>query len=249
MRGKRMKKMDWPIRQAIPVAALLLAIAALVAAAICLDSGRTARGPAEQEGAGVKILAEPETPAAPEAQAEGDIREIAAMYRAAEDPAEKQRLGESLEARGYFSPKVPMPWEYQDYLRTYCRLYGCPYPLALAVTEWETGGQFNMDASGPAREVGIFQLNPGPDGTYHAELEAATGLDPTTPEGNIAGGCYKLGKYLAEYKDVTMAAMAYNMGQAGAERARRAGISSTVYADAVLAAMERWGKTVDACGG
>ena len=134
--------------------------------------------------------------------------EFAALYQAAEDPAEKQRIGEALEAQGYFSAAVPLSWEYQDYMRTYCHLYGCPYPMALAVADWETRGQFNMDAIGPAGEVGIMQLNPGPDGSYHAELEDATGLDPTTPEGNIAGGCYLLGKYTAQYKDEAMAAMA-----------------------------------------
>ena len=166
--------------------------------------------------------------------------EFAALYRAAESPAEKQRIGEVLEAQGYFSAVVPLPWEYQDYMRTYCHLYGCPYPLALAVADWETRGQFNMDAIGPAGEVGIFQLNPGSGGTYHAELEAATGLDPTTPEGNIAGGCYLLGKYLVKYEDITMAAMAYNMGQDGAGKARGAGTTSTEYTDAVLEAIERW---------
>lgn len=175
--------------------------------------------------------------------------EFAAMYRAAEDQAEKQRIGEALEAQGYFSAAVPLSWEYQDYIRTYCHLYGCPYPLALAVADWETRGQFNMDAIGPAGEVGIFQLNPGPDGAYHAELEAATGLDPTTPEGNIAGGCYKLGKYLAEYGEVPMVAMAYNMGQAGARAAWEAGITSNEYTDAVLEAMERWECAVNAWAG
>lgn len=166
--------------------------------------------------------------------------EFAAMYRAAEDPEEKQRIGEALEGQGYFSAAVPLSWEYQDYMRTYCYLYECPYPLAMAVADWETRGQFNMDAVGPAGEVGIMQLNPGHDGAYHAELEEATGLDPTTPEGNIAGGCYLLGKYLAQYEDVTMAAMAYNMGQTGAKNAWDAGITSTEYTDAVLEAMERW---------
>ena len=175
--------------------------------------------------------------------------EFAALYRAAEDPAEKQRIGEALEAQGYFSAAVPMPWEYQDYMRTYCHLYGCPYPLALAVADWETRGQFNMEAVGPAGEVGIMQLNPGPGGSYHAELEAATGLDPTTPEGNIAGGCYKLGKYLAEYGDVAMVAMAYNMGQAGARAAWEDGITSSEYTDAVLEAMERWECAVNAWAG
>ena len=61
--------------------------------------------------------------------------------------------------------------------------------------------------------MGIFQLNPGPDGSYHAELEAATGLDPTTPEGNIAGGCYLLGKYTAQYKDEAMAAIIDDLAQ------------------------------------
>ena len=175
--------------------------------------------------------------------------EFAAMYRAAEDPEEKQRIGEALEGQGYFSAAVPLSWEYQDYMRTYCHLYGCPYPLALAVADWETRGQFNMDAIGPAGEVGIFQLNPGPDGAYHAELEDATGLDPTTPEGNIAGGCYKLGKYMAEYGDAAMVAMAYNRGQAGARAAWEAGITSNSYTDAVLEALERWECAVNAWAG
>ena len=175
--------------------------------------------------------------------------EFAAMYQAEEDPAEKQRIGEALEAQGYFSAAVPLSWEYQDYMRTYCHLHGCPYPLALAVADWETRGQFNMDAIGPAGEVGIMQLNPGPDGSYHAELEDATGLDPTTPEGNIAGGCYKLGKYMAEYGDAAMVAMAYNRGQAGARAAWEAGITSNSYTDAVLEALERWECAVNAWAG
>ena len=181
---------------------------------------------------------------------QGDAWDFAAMFRAAaDDPEAAHRIGEALEANGYFSAAVPMPWEYQDYMRTYCRKYGCPYPLALAVADWETRGTFEMEASGPAGEVGIMQLNPGPGGSYHAEIEAATGLDPTTPEGNIAGGCYKLGKYLAEYGDVAMVAMAYNMGQAGARAAWEDGITSSEYTDAVLEAMERWECAVNAWAG
>ena len=141
-------------------------------------------------------------------------------------------------ASGYYSEAVPMPYEYQGYMREYCRLYGCPYPLALAVAETESG--FRMDAVGGVGEVGIMQLNPGPSCTYHDALRQETGLDPTTPEGNIAGGCCLLGKYLAEYKETAMAAMAYSMGHAGAERARAAGTTSTKYTNAVLAAEARW---------
>lgn len=164
-----------------------------------------------------------------------------------EDPMEAEKIEEALLAQGYFSLAVPMPFGYQDYMRTYCAAYGCPYPLALAVAEVES--HFDMDAAGAAGEVGIMQLNPGPGGSYHAEIQAATGLDPTTPSGNIAGGCYKLGQYMAEFQDAGKAAMAYNMGRAGAMEAWAAGITSTGYSDAVLAAMEGWECTVNAWNG
>ena len=248
MRGKRAETVDQleAVRRAVPVIALGLAIVALILAATAMNASREAREAAKAERAAVIFTVEQEPTAT---LLVGDAWEFAALYRAAEDPAEKQRIGEALEAQGYFSAAVPLSWEYQDYMRTYCHLYGCPYPLALAVADWETRGQFNMDAIGPAGEVGIFQLNPGPDGSYHAELEAATGLDPTTPEGNIAGGCYKLGKYMAEYGDAAMVAMAYNRGQAGARAAWEAGITSNSYTDAVLEALERWECAVNAWAG
>lgn len=164
-----------------------------------------------------------------------------------EDPLEAEKIEIALLEQGYFSLAVPMPFVYQDYMRTYCAVYGCPYPLALAVAQVESG--FSMDAVGAAGEVGIMQLNPGPSGAYHAELQAATGMDPATPSGNIAGGCYLLGKYLAEYGDATKAAMAYNMGEAGARKAWAAGVASTEYSRAVIAAMEDWECTVNAWNG
>lgn len=248
MRGKRAETVDQleAVRRAVPVIALGLAIVALILAAMAMDASREAREAAKAERAAVIFTVEQEPTAT---LLVGDAWEFAALYRAAADPAEKQRIGEALEAQGYFSAAVPLSWEYQDYMRTYCHLYGCPYPMALAVADWETRGQFNMDAIGPAGEVGIMQLNPGPDGSYHAELEDATGLDPTTPEGNIAGGCYKLGKYMAEYGDAAMVAMAYNKGQAGARAAWEAGITSNSYTDAVLEALERWECAVNAWAG
>ena len=164
-----------------------------------------------------------------------------------EDPLEAEKIEEALLASGYFSIAVPMCYEYQDYMRTYCAAYKCPYPLALAVAEVES--HFNMEAVGTAGEVGIMQLNPGPGGSYHAEIQAATGLDPTTTSGNIAGGCYKLGLYLAKYGNVEKAAMAYNMGEGGARSAWDSGITSTDYSKAVKEAMETWECTVNAWGG
>ena len=193
-------------------------------------------------------------PAAPEASAApAAILPTELLFTAAaeeeymEDPQEAEKIEEALLAQGYFSLAVPMPYEWQDYMRTYCEEYGCPYPLALAVAQTESN--FDMDAVGASGEVGIMQLNPGPGGSYHAEIQAATGLDPTTASGNIAGGCYKLGLYLAKYGNVEKAAMAYNMGEGGARSAWASGITSTDYSRAVKEAMETWECTVNAWGG
>lgn len=173
--------------------------------------------------------------------------EPAAEEEYMEDPQETEKIEEALLAQGYFFLAVPMPYEWQDYMRTYCEEYGCPYPLALAVAQTESN--FDMDAVGASGEVGIMQLNPGPGGSYHAEIQAATGLDPTTTSGNIAGGCYKLGLYLAKYGNVEKAAMAYNMGEGGAKNAWAGGITSTNYSRTVKEAMETWECTVNAWGG
>ena len=229
----------------VAVAAVAIVIVAVAGCAIQASAGR-----------GVQAIQPTQTPEPTQpvqsippvtALVEYDAWDFAALFRAAEDPEEAQRIGEALEAQGYFSAAVPMPWEYQDYMRTYCHKYGCPYPLALAVAEVESN--FDMEVVGMAGEVGIMQLNPGPGGSYHAEIEAATGLDPTTPEGNIAGGCYRLGEFLARYEDTTKALMAYNMGAQGAREAWEAGIMSTEYTDAVLEALESWEAAVNAWAG
>ena len=235
---------------------ILTAGIAAVAVAIVVMSGCAIRATADKVEPGIQPAQTTPAPSqpvqviTPAVTLENvDAWDFAAMFRAAEDPEEAQRIGEALEAQGYFSAAVPMPWEYQDYMRTYCHMYGCPYPLALAVADWETRGTFDMDAVGPNGEIGVMQLLPGPGGSYHAEIEAATGLDPTTPEGNIAGGCYRLGEYLARYEDTTKALMAYNMGAQGAREAWEAGIMSTEYTDAVLEALESWEAAVNAWAG
>lgn len=166
-----------------------------------------------------------------------------------EDAAEGQKIEAALLRQGYLSDTVPLTYDLQDVMRTACEQYGCPYPLALAVADWETRGGFDMDAVGTMGEVGIMQLNPGPGGSYHAELEKATGQDPTTPEGNIVCGVYLLGKYMGTYWDPTKAAMAYNMGEDNAQKAWNDGITSTEYTTAVIAAMERWEPKVSTWGG
>ena len=155
---------------------------------------------------------------------------------------EPEKIEAALLEQGYYSEAVPMCYEWQDFMRTYCAAYSVPYSLALAVAETET--HFDMEATGAAGEVGIMQLNPGPSGAYHKAIQEITRLDPATPCGNIAAGCYLLGKYLQDYGNTEKALMAYNMGVGGAMRAWEKGITSTEYSRKVIAAAERWECTV-----
>ena len=91
-------------------------------------------------------------PAAPEASAApAAILPTELLFTAAaeeeymEDPQEAEKIEEALLAQGYFSLAVPMPYEWQDYMRTYCVEYGCPYPLALAVAQTESRGLARSD--------------------------------------------------------------------------------------------------------
>lgn len=166
--------------------------------------------------------------------------EMGAMVEEARAEAKtaKQELSDlqkRMEAREQFEE---VPDEYRNYIVAYAAEFDCPLELALAVAKTETN--YSMDAVGSAGEVGIFQLMPGPGGAYHAEIEKATGLDPDTVRGNIAGGCWKLGQLWKIYGDYERAAMAYNMGEAGAASAWADGITSTVYSRKVKTAAEGW---------
>lgn len=225
-------------RRVITLALGALAVVMILASVIMTITAKPAAEAAEAEITGAAVTSPPVTLVT----AEPDMWD-----GEGEDPLEAEKIEEALLASGYFSVAVPMCYEYQDYMRTYCAAYECPYPLALAVAEVES--HFDMDAVGAAGEVGIMQLNPGPENTYWINLEAETELDPTTPSGNIAAGCYLLGKYMQEYGDANKAAMAYNMGVSGAENAWAEGITSTDYSTAVVEAMERWEVTVNAWNG
>lgn len=158
------------------------------------------------------------------------------------------RSDEALVEQGYLSDALPIPYDWQDWLRTYAELYGGEqadevFLLALAVAETES--RFDMTAVGSLGEIGMFQLLPGPGDAYHGEIEAATGLDVHTDAGNIAGGVWKLAGLMKKYGNANDAAMAYNMGEGGAAKARANGVTDTEYSRAVVTAMEKWREVLD----
>lgn len=219
-------------RQRMTLAALVVAVVIAAFTVILRTSANDNGDPADS--AETVLAVAPETAAAPY------ITEMVPLNQPASPaPAEPTAEPEPSEPAPFLSDEIPLSYELQEFMQAECLRWGCPYALALAVVEVES--HFNMDAIGAVGEVGIMQLNPGPGGAYHEELEATTGLDPTTPEGNISGGVYLLGSFMTAYDDPIKAVMAYNMGQSGAIKAWAAGTTTTIHAEKVMEAMIRWG--------
>jgi hypothetical protein len=133
---------------------------------------------------------------------------------------------------------VPLSDEERELFLAYCEKYDCPVELALAVAEIESG--FDWDKVGAAGEIGIMQIYGGEGGKFFEEHIEQTGMDPETREGNIACGCYLLGKYLEEFGNKEMALMAYNFGRTGAKELWSQGIYTSGYASKAMEACERW---------
>ena len=191
--------------------------------------------------------AAPEASAAPAAILPTELLFTAAAEEYMEGLQETEKIEEALLAQGYFSLAVPMPYEWQDYMRTYCEEYGCPYPLALAVAQTESN--FDMDAVGASGEVGIMQLNPGPGGSYHAEIQAATGLDPHHHLREYRGRLLQAGPVSGQVWQRRKGRHGLQHGRGRRENAWAGGITSTNYSRTVKEAMETWECTVNAWGG
>ncbi len=112
---------------------------------------------------------------------------------------------------------VPLERELQETLHEACEASGVPVSLALGLIETESG--FQTDAVSCEGAYGLCQLNPK---YFPADL---------TPAGNIRAGVAYLGELLERHGDPAAALTAYNAGH---------DTGSRTYANAVLAAAERW---------
>ena len=97
-----------------------IALALFVAVCVVMVAKAYSEEPAAEPAA-------PEASAAPAAILPTELLFTAAEEEYMEDPQETEKIEEALLAQGYFSLAVPMPYEWQDYMRTYCEEYGCPY--------------------------------------------------------------------------------------------------------------------------
>ena len=127
------------------------------------------------------------------------------------------------------------------FMQDCCADYSVPYALALAVAEVET--DFDPYAVSSTGDHGLMQIN-----RINHEWLTEVGLDPLTQKGNIEAGIYILADNLEAYGSVERALMAYNCGDAGAQRLWDAGTYETEYSRKVMAAYERWTEVLETAG-
>lgn len=112
--------------------------------------------------------------------------------------------------------------------------YGVDPLLVLALIEVESG--FNETIISPTNDYGLMQINKN----NHAWLSESLGItDFLDAEQNIEAGVFILAGLLEKY-DNHRALMAYNMGEAGANRAVSRGSYTTAYSRKVIKEYEKW---------
>lgn len=142
-----------------------------------------------------------------------------------EDPDEDAKIEAALVEQGYFREDVPLPYEEQDYLHTACEEFGVDYPLMLALIEHETNFRNVQGDSGES--AGYCQIQRK---WWAGLMEKIGAEDLNDPYDNFRTACAILSGLTERYGNVRDALSAYNTGSPG----------HTKYADAVLAAAERW---------
>ena len=132
------------------------------------------------------------------------------------------------EKKAIYSDKIPLSPELQVFVRTQAELNGVPYAIALGVIEQES--RFQVDEDG-GDSYGLMQIH-----ECHGPKEIII-----EPHENVRIGCWLLGYHYREYKDWSMALVAYNCGEAGAyQQYFRHGSISSPYSREVMQRSERF---------
>lgn len=126
----------------------------------------------------------------------------------------------------------PLSEEIQDYIFEVCEEENIPPSLVIAVIDHES--EFDENAVSDTGDYGLMQINE----CNHEWLSETYGItDFLDPQQNILGGVKILAKLYHKYDNPHDIAMAYNMGESGAETARENGVTSTSYSEDVV---QKW---------
>lgn len=119
--------------------------------------------------------------------------------------------------------------EEQEFVYYLCENYNLDYYFVMALMYVESG--YNPNIISTTNDYGLMQIN----ACNHAWLSEELGItDFLDPYENMKAGCFVLRLLFEKYQDPTMVAMAYNMGEDGAQRLWNNGVYSSAYSRKIM---------------
>ena len=138
---------------------------------------------------------------------------------------------------------VPLSDSLQRYIYEICADENVPVTLVMAMIEHESG--FDPEAVSPTDDYGLMQINAVNHEWLKEEYRCA---DMMNPYQNVFCGISIISSYIDKYGELDKALMAYNMGNYGAQKAWKNGVTSIAYSEEILSLMKEYEEVSNATG-
>lgn len=168
-------------------------------------------------------------------------QETITVTKTVEVPAYKSNV--LVDTANVFLFDVPLSDSLQRYIYEICADENVPVTLVMAMIEHESG--FDPEAVSPTDDYGLMQINAVNHEWLKEEYRCA---DMMNPYQNVFCGISIISSYIDKYGELDKALMAYNMGNYGAQKAWKNGVTSIAYSEEILSLMKEYEEVSNATG-
>lgn len=168
-------------------------------------------------------------------------QETITVTKTVEVPAYKSNV--LVDTENVFLFDVPLSDSLQRYIYEICADENVPVTLVMAMIEHESG--FDPEAVSPTDDYGLMQINAVNHEWLKEEYRCA---DMMNPYQNVFCGISIISSYIDKYGELDKALMAYNMGNYGAQKAWKNGVTSIAYSEEILSLMKEYEEVSNATG-
>lgn len=168
-------------------------------------------------------------------------QETITVTKTVEVPAYKSNV--LVDTADVFLFDVPLSDSLQRYVYEICADENVPVTLVMAMIEHESG--FDPEAVSPTDDYGLMQINAVNHEWLKEEYRCA---DMMNPYQNVFCGISIISSYIDKYGELDKALMAYNMGNYGAQKAWKNGVTSIAYSEEILSLMKEYEEVSNATG-
>lgn len=168
-------------------------------------------------------------------------QETITVTKTVEVPAYKSNV--LVDTADVFLFDVPLSDSLQRYIYEICADENVPVTLVMAMIEHESG--FDPEAVSPTDDYGLMQINAVNHEWLKEEYRCA---DMMNPYQNVFCGISIISSYIDKYGELDKALMAYNMGNYGAQKAWKNGVTNIAYSEEILSLMKEYEEVSNATG-